>query len=513
MKALLIPLTLESPLLITHVGNGDENSSRSLPYIPGSALRGALVGRYVSSQTDLLKDETALRLFFSDQVTFLNAYPATDQNGLQRSLPTPASWRKEKGTKLEDKPDARDFALMVDEEFDEAIQIPFCSPELISSLIQLIKPDEELTTHISGEERGRVLAGNNTVFQYQALADGQIFTAVILTQNDEDSKTLKQLLEKDPTIYLGRSRSARYGRVRIGIIYEKNNWSEVTSNQPADKTIITLLSDALLRDANGQSTSDLDGWLTQHLNKGKNFKSEKRFIKPALVGGFNRKWGLPLPQAPALGMGSVFVYAVDHLTPAELVPLVESGIGDRRIEGFGRIAVNWQGADELRIEKYQLPEPKIFRKLTPSSQKIANEMAQRILRQRLDAHLSDLAQRYEISKGINNHQLARIRNQLRQVINSGGQNTQAIKKFLKELRRSAREQYERAKVKYEQEAVRLIVWLDERLDKKDVLSSFSSKRHPEVAGQKAELDDKLKTEYTLRLIEAVINRQMKENRE
>ena len=34
-KALILTLKLEDPLLISGVGNGDENSSRSLSFIPG----------------------------------------------------------------------------------------------------------------------------------------------------------------------------------------------------------------------------------------------------------------------------------------------------------------------------------------------------------------------------------------------------------------------------------------------------------------------------------------------
>ena len=323
---------------------------------------------------------------------------------------------------------------------------------------------------------------------------------------------MKTLLEKNPILYLGRSRSARYGRVSVGQIQEKETWQEAKANTPEGKTIITLLSNALLRDENGQPTHNLDKWLAKRLKKDeRTFKAQQRFIKPTLTGGFNRKWGLPLPQTPALGMGSVFVYDSALLWPEELTGMVENGIGERRVDGFGRIAVNWQMQDRFQIEEFQPPRPPLFKNLTPDSQKLAKKMAERILRQRLDAHLSEITHYYTISVNISNHQLSRLRGQLRQAINAEGQDTKAIETFLEKLKPTAKDQYRRARVSYNQgDSGRLLTWLEEQLEKK---AGLSINRIPEIAGQKAELTDELKTEYTLRLIEAVINKRMKENRE
>ena len=139
-------------------------------------------------------------------------------------------------------------------------------------------------------------------------------------------------------------------------------------------------------------------------------------------------------------------------------------------------------------------------------------MAERILRQRLDAYLSEKANKHKITGNINNHQLARLRNVLRDALNAGGQDIEKVQKFLENLKPTAQKQYQRAKVKITKPSIRLNRWLDDRLKKKDALSGFSSRRIPKIAGQKAELTDALKTEYTLRLIEAVVSKKMKENR-
>ena len=505
MKALIISLKLETPVLITGIGNGEENSSLSLPYIPGGALRGALIGRYRGAHKgDLLRDETAVRLFFSDEVSFLNAYPKINNH---RALPVPASWRQQKDARTEDETDVRDFAITPNDDFDESIKQPFCV--INENGASTYRPVQRLSTHISGQERGIVRQENNTVFQYQALAEGQVFISAVLTENEDDRNAIKDLITQDPVLYLGRSRSARYGRVHASV-QEDDEWAEAKQRELKGKTIITLLSDAILRDAQGQPTYDLDAWLTERLRKG-TIKSDQRFIKSTLVGGFNRKWGLPLPQMPALGMGSVFVYNSEHLSPQALNDLVKSGIGERRVEGFGRIAVNWQGEAKFQAKPYE-PATSVVGTLSSSSQEMARAMAERILRQRLDAYLSEKANKHKITGNINNHQLARLRNVLRDVLNAGGQDMEKVQEFLENLKPTAQKQYQRAKVEITKSPVRLNRWLDDRLKKKDALSGFSSRRIPKIAGQKAELTDALKTEYTLRLIEAVVSKKMKENR-
>jgi CRISPR-associated protein Csx10 len=516
MKALVIPLILEGPVLITNMGNGDENSSSSLPYIKGSSLRGLLIGRYLAENPakDLLDDSNAVDLFFSENVSFLNAYPSVDRAGLVRSLPLPLSWYKKKDEALDTSLPVQDFAVDIDESFDENLRFPFCSPDVDNERVPLLRPEQVLATHISGEARGVVRAEQNTVFQYQALAAGQKFTAVILTKTGDMRKRLRDLLVKNPIMHLGRSRSARYGRIRIDVdnLKEKDDeWKEASSDSRNAKTIITLLSDAILRDEFGQQTNDLDLWLAARLNK-PGLKSSHRFITNALIGGFNRKWGLPLPQTHALGMGSVFVYPSSQLTPDDLSEVLENGVGERCVEGFGRIAVNWHTKPRFEVVDQNPISPPRRMSLSDTSQLMAKQMAEKILRQRLDALLSETALRYRISGSINNHQLSRLRYQLRQVINAGSGEVNRIISFLGDLKSKAADQYKRSRVFYDQhQSSRLRNWLEEKLDELDGLT-LPFGLLPTVAGQKAEMKDELKKEYTLRLIEAVVNLRMKENR-
>ena len=57
------------------------------------------------------------------------------------------------------------------------------------------------------------------------------------------------------------------------------------------------------------------------------------------MGGFNRTWGLELPQAMAVRGGSVLVLrARQPIALADLLAVERAGLGERRAEGFGRVA-------------------------------------------------------------------------------------------------------------------------------------------------------------------------------
>ncbi|MDX9955153.1 MAG: CRISPR-associated RAMP protein Csx10, partial [Anaerolineae bacterium] len=80
MKALTYQLRLLEPVLVSQAETGEENSAIGLPFVPGSAVRGALAARYAQAhpQGDLAEDPATRALFLDGTVTFLNAYPAPD---------------------------------------------------------------------------------------------------------------------------------------------------------------------------------------------------------------------------------------------------------------------------------------------------------------------------------------------------------------------------------------------------------------------------------------------------
>lgn len=100
MKVIRYTVELLEPTLVTSA-KGDPNSAVAFDYLPGSVLRGVLVGKYLnkytkSGQVDA-KDGDLQHLFFNGTTRYLNAYPL-DAYG-QPSLPIPISWQQAKDDK------------------------------------------------------------------------------------------------------------------------------------------------------------------------------------------------------------------------------------------------------------------------------------------------------------------------------------------------------------------------------------------------------------------------------
>src|SRR5262245_29272702 len=82
VKIITYHITLLEPTLVTAL-EGDPNSAVAFPYLPGSTLRGAVIGKYLRHeqlrQLDST-DEQVRRLFFDATTRYLNGYPL-DQQG------------------------------------------------------------------------------------------------------------------------------------------------------------------------------------------------------------------------------------------------------------------------------------------------------------------------------------------------------------------------------------------------------------------------------------------------
>lgn len=477
MIALKYTITTEQPLLITSL-QGDPNSSVSFDYIPGSAIRGALIGLYQQQNkdiVDLLADDLAKRLFFSSQTRFLNGYCAI---GEARCLPLPKSLRSKKRAEPREglwdsstEEYHKDVDSDVNKPKDEAVDKKRDKSEHRSFKGRFGWLDSAQTLHIPDSvktvlnihtardrQKGRATSGSGAVFRYEAIAPGQCFIGYILCELHADAAEIQKLLNQ-PFLWLGGSRSAGYGKVLIEF-ESVSDWTEsVTPKIDSSLNTITLLSDMLIRDQQGQYTTDLAGKL------GLELIPERSNITSTIIGGFNRKWGLPLPQVPAIAMGSVFV--VQDKDKGKVEPnyqfWLEQGIGERRNEGFGRIAINWRPQTDgqgkftpLVIES----KPKSTDSEHPTTQPTTipsksavdeqlNLIKERIIRQRLDQRLVTLAQTYMIdTESITSTQLARLwltaRNSIGKKDLEKAESYDEIKKLINDLPSNVKGQFERA---------------------------------------------------------------------
>ncbi|KKD34769.1 MAG: RAMP superfamily CRISPR-associated protein [Limnoraphis robusta] len=564
MQVIRFLLHTEQPILATSL-QGDPNSDVSYPYIPGSMIRGMLIGRYCRQkkvqELDIL-DRTIRRLFFEDSTRYLNAY-LFDSEKQQRTLPTPLCLYKEKGdetlqtvfdssqTDIEDRPAS-----------PKRLEKPFCWIDAIDedSNLSLYETKRWINIHNQRDrKKGRGTEAMGEVFRYEAIDSGQTFEAVIFCDSDEDAEIIKPLLKPEKEIpnsknrdkinvWLGGSQSAGYGHATIPIneIKSTESWNEIGINwqdrsERQNNLTVTLLSDTIIRDECGQITTEPKEFvdLISRLLKTE-LKLIDTYASSTIVGGFNRKWGLPLPQFQAIAAGSVFVfeYPENSLEPQAVNNLETKGIGERRVDGFGRVVLNWLLEEsEINAEQQDIKQNINTQPLNDKEKQIAQDIAQKILREKLDELLIEQVSEHSPDKKqfnlVQNNQLSRLmiitKNALNQV-QAGLPNDQphVLNSFIgkdresSQMTKAGKEQLSKIKMKNGEpfdEQIREWLnpsnqWIQLAWRKKFQANHFTNEDEKpaiKIANQPpAVLDSSLYREYTLRLILGITKKMMKE---
>lgn len=536
MKALTFDICLLAPCLFTIPAGGDPSTEESRTYIPGSAVRGALVGLYTG--TKHAADAQFRRLFLDGTVRVLNAYPLDKQG--RRTLPTPLSWQRRKdppslvegqpGEPADSASEITDFALPTAKpgtDIWKGVDAPYCT---VTTKVQLVEPEFEVNLHNGREDRQRPTADGATLFQYTALAAAQRFGAAIVVADKNEAllDRLAGLLNAGTRLRMGRSQRAGYGLVEIQNVRRHPEHSDATpassasgwfeqGAEPAELegdgiVIVTLLSDTIVRDANGADAASLDAVVGVPYGDA--------YVKIGVVGGFNRTWNLPLPQAQAILAGSVFTYPASAQEAKGWRELMDKGVGERTAEGFGRIALNWQqelptGSAGGQPHKQQTNEPdgSTGALADPSALPEADAaalraLAHRLLRTKMDAALIAAVGRLELQRGrAQNAQLSRLRTVVQRSLagtafaDAVAENKLALlERHLKNLRQTGREQLISARVG----SARFYDWLRNlAATPSGVWEVLGNQSTLELGGIVVEPTSEETIEYCLRLIDGV----------
>ncbi len=492
-------LELQEPALLTGL-DGDPNSAVSIEYLPGSALRGAFIS------TLLRHDPCAdLGSFLSEQVRFLNGYIVADDS---RALPLPLSLRQQKDT------------LSIDDEIYDG------SVEQLRSDLQWKTPgasfasvDEsgkgiaaeikrQLAIHTTRDRRlGTARPDSGTVYRYDALAASQVFEAVALCERTEEANLICALVTEIDR--LGGAARAGYGKVNVTLSgTEEQGWKEHPFCLEEDHDmcqIVLLLSDALVRDELGQFAVSPDT-LIQAIKNG--ISVENAFIETTPVGAFNRTWGLPLPQALAYKQGTVLVLPARSLSESEIDALEINGIGERRSEGFGRLAVfsppsHWsltRDDGKRDAADIALSDPDEIEVATLISRRVNEaQQARKVLRMLTDTRTQ--------RKELNSSQIARLREVILHETLLDSPKLSCIERFCNDLTAKTALQWRKARVGTRGED--LLSWLD---GYKALKAEFRAKP-PEIGGKRHIESEAEQVKRQLRFLDSVLARMQKEKEE
>lgn len=446
---LLYTLTLRSPAIVSAL-SGDPNSAATQPFIPGSAIRGAVAARLLADGT--MGDSKEFRqLVLSGSVRYLHAYP---EIAGARGLPVPASWRSTKSDpdqacdlaafsgRITEQADPEDFPQIWPEEPLAAVGGHFAAPTASAGGRELRAPRIKARLHQQRDRaKGRPWLDKRdgqevprgAIFAFEYLDAEQVFRGAIQLMSPEPAhiERIKTLLRQP--ILIGRSRRAGYGgdavltfTAAVHQEYENVSGSLSTDVRPGQRFRVVLASAYVGRHpATGQiDPAALELELDERL--GGLATVELRRWGFELIGSFNQKWRLEVPQVWAVAGGATLVLKAAQPIPLGTLRGIEhEGLGERRVEGFGRVLFlqHSEDAETFRLHRsVERPTAQHGTDAPPSDAQEAVKMQIRFLegrivlaaaRTELDRLAADLAK--QPRKPPTNSLLGRVRTLFRNV--------------------------------------------------------------------------------------------------
>ena len=406
-------LTLRSPAIVSMFA-GDPNSVATEPFIPGSAIRGAMATRLLSRGVKG-DDEEFHALILSGAVRYLHAYC---EAGGARALPTPVSWRVKKddphsaydlaefsGTVSEhDGPE--DFGKRWPQETLASVSGPFVT---LSGSRERVFPRLNARLHQQRDRvKGRSWKDSNeqshgAIFAYEYLEADQVFLGAIQIMQAGGAlvERIKALFSQP--VLIGRSRRAGYGgEAAIKFThYGPQEYDNISDLPPdcvqAGNHFRAMLTSAYIgrHSATGQiDPAALEQELCDRLGGAATIERRRRAF--TVVGGFNQKWRLELPQVPAVAAGSMLVLKAERAIPIAFLKEIErTGLGERRIEGFGRLVFLKHSED---LEAFRLSDQERKSDLAKPSEAVNTQEDDKMQLQFVEMRIVVAAARAELDR-------------------------------------------------------------------------------------------------------------------
>ncbi len=386
-------LALTAPTVIP-VSEGDPNTVVTRRYIPGTHIWGVAAWHYLHPLKHKSTDLEFRQAFLDAGLRFLSAYPENiDDKPQQRLIPLPHSVRQ-----LKDDEGLVDLAKKTCKDPIKRLEYRYARIRLQTLKTQLVKIERNYHHARSKDRRkGRALKTDGAIYRYEAIQANQTFQGAVLGSEENLRKLKEEWLGPVDVIRLGRSRSAQYGSAKFewiddtpqeldkissewdGFVETKDDHLQIMPPSLDKCLIIIVLSPLLSVNRYGHPDTRFPEYeLAQALQLPvKKLKLLRSYTRTEVLGGYDVYLRLPRQQWPAIAAGSVFVFKLkqDIGKDCLLQQLERDGLGLRKGEGYGRIAVNRQESfpDSYRKEK-RLDEPEQHWVPHPSEVEIPQEI-------------------------------------------------------------------------------------------------------------------------------------------
>lgn len=408
-------LTLNSSVILTIPG-GEPNSSSTLSYISGTVVRGAIAAKLGDPDSNPSVKQEFNALVLGEKICYLNAYPMAKNI---RSLPTPVSMRKEKSALADTTVNAQDLAAYSGDNSTDQDSWPTGQlipiPENFLSIggpdPTLVQPKLSSRIHQQRDrQKGRAWKDQNgkthgAIFTFESLDANQTFEGLMQLQGETEQELLQ--IENRITELLkgaqlfGRSRRATYGGM-ASIVTGKSRSREISGSgreglRPLFRAVVQheqfrvlLTSPCIVRNLKTGQVDPAaleDAFLRLFDNRVEIVRKRWSFD---VIGGFNRKWRMEVPQAMVVSAGSVFVVkAKQNISCDDLLLLEHQGVGERKSEGYGRFLFLDMPLPNITLHQ-QKDTPSVT-EITGEPPKLVVAIESRILQAQLNKRIEEKA--------------------------------------------------------------------------------------------------------------------------
>ena len=422
-------LHTDLPLIVTKLSSSSGNGYETRNYIPGSVIRGFVIGKLAHENPDWFRENKETLL--SESTRFLNAFPTPSE---RPAIPSLMGF-------YEDKAESAFESVVIDGKVTPGLKRAkigsFCAPE--GKVLKYWSTETDGYTRI---DRSRKDDEDNTLmFQTRHISAGQDFTGYILLDSPELAETLSAVFTSE--IWIGADRYEGFGKCSLKVLEAAEEpacfgYGYGEQDRPDPVLYMTLLSPTCMLDDNGEPCGLNLADLAKTLGV-REILAEKLLCSTSVseYGAYNRRWACREPAVRMYDSGSVFKLVCDSAPSAEaLRTLQRSGIGIRRAEGFGQVLF-------LRKALYEGLEKK--ENLSVDGGSAGATAAAAFRRAKMSwvmDHVSMLQSEDARRKGLSRSQVGNLQTLCEQAIADNDADAKALRAFLeKNMERSAANAY------------------------------------------------------------------------
>lgn len=329
----------------------DKNDQKTMDYIKGQTIIGALAARYLQINENSADDIAFKDLFLNGSTIFTDAMPYKDG---RTYYPAPLFINKLKKTKdivnvIPIYKEQKKYSNKTkDGNLPKKLKGKYVYVASDFKEIDVLEVTKQICYHHS-HKSVKNSDEKDALFAFEAICENQEFAGKIIL-----SKKYKKLIEnllKAGDLNIGKSKSAQYGSCQVNII---NSGCDTKRKFLKGNVIsVTLQSDMVLHNGVDYTIfyDDVYEMIAKELGIVYERECEENtysIISTKEITGYLSVWNMRKSPIPAIAAGSMFSYKLkeDFEIPKEFC-------GERCLEGYGNIRVDYLEMNEIDIKNIE----------------------------------------------------------------------------------------------------------------------------------------------------------------